>query len=107
MQNEGDEPIHHYNYAKDLLVPEMVGGEDIGYCEEQRQFGELVLRFQIKRTNIAQIVSAIFFQLVIASFNKLPTSNIEKGRLSSSDQCKNPISKKISQKIQQVGCSLY
>ena len=70
MQNEGDEPIHHYNYAKDLLVPEMVDGEDIGYCEEQRQFGELVLRFQIKRTNIAQeikskytVVSAICFNL--------------------------------------------
>jgi hypothetical protein len=48
----------------------MVDGEDIDYCEEQRQFGELVFRFQIKRANIAQekkskytVVSAICFNL--------------------------------------------
>ena len=70
MQNEGDEPIHYYNEAEDLLALEMVNGEDIDYCEEERQIGELVLLFQIKRTVIAQeiklkytVVSAICFNL--------------------------------------------
>ena len=48
MQNESDhhEPIHQYNDAEDLLTPEMVDGEEIDYCEEERQIDELLLRFQ-------------------------------------------------------------
>jgi hypothetical protein len=46
MQNESDKPIHHYNDAEDLLTSEMVDGEEIDYCEEERQIDELLRRFQ-------------------------------------------------------------
>ena len=88
IQNESDhrEPIHQYNDAEDLLTPEMVDGEEIDYCEEERQIEELLLRFQslghrqISKKKIKRYSCLChLLQLVMASFDKLRTKKQREG----------------------------